>query len=440
MKFPKSLLVSVGAALALTTLGSCERVEGCEYTGTCPEPLGGAGGEAIGENGAAGVASGGESDGSDDAGAGGGGPEGASGAGGWDGAAAGEAGVAGAPSACPSPCVLPTPACDEERATCVQCLEDAQCSADTPACDMDRGACVECLDDAHCPSAAPACDVNTTTCVECQADDDCPESRPACDMGRQRCVACISDEHCGGTTPFCDSAAQNCVECLQNEDCTDAEAARCSNGTCSACSTKSHCRHIEGANVCDDETCVECTVVDETACGANSCDPATARCTTTPRGSVGLCQRCVADSECSGGDRAVPDTRCVPLEFERSALPGGYCLRRFSAASACPRPFSQMAQQVESLSGAAQEHYCGLDTQVTRCEAVLDLVNAARCPNGEDSACGCPRDAAGNCTGSGTGGLCRTVDGVANSCTYACGTVSDCPSGKSCSIDSPFCY
>lgn len=134
----------------------------------------------------------------------------------------------------------------------------------------------------------------------------------------------------------------------------------------------------------------------------------------------------------------MPETRCVPLEFERAPLPGGYCLRRFG--DGCPRPFSKLPTAVASLSGAAPEYFCGPNPFATRCEAILDLVEARSCDDGEDRACGCPRDADGRCTAEGTGGLCRTVDGVAHRCTVPCGTVNDCPIGKTCSIDTPYCH
>jgi hypothetical protein len=147
---------------------------------------------------------------------------------------------------------------------------------------------------------------------------------------------------------------------------------------------------------------------------------------------VDKCEPCVADSECVGGDQASPDARCVPMSFQGVAREGGFCLRRVS--SVCGRQYKIVINAV-SLSGAPAEDYCGIDQATTRCEAVLDLANARSCTEGMDSACGCTRDQDGNCTDSGQGGLCKTVGPDANRCTYACGTVEDCPSGKTCTGD-----
>jgi hypothetical protein len=189
------------------------------------------------------------------------------------------------------------------------------------------------------------------------------------------------------------------------------------------------CMHLAGAQVCSSGTCVQCTPANETACGANSCNPATHQCTTTPRGSVDTCEPCVADSECTGGNQSDPDQRCVPMEFQTVLRAGGFCLRRGSKT--CTNPY-QIPITAVSLSGAASEAYCGINEDVTRCEAVLDLVHSRACPDGQDSSCGCARDTDGKCTESGHGGLCRTVGLNPKQCTYECGTDNQCPAGLTC--------
>jgi hypothetical protein len=183
---------------------------------------------------------------------------------------------------------------------------------------------------------------------------------------------------------------------------------------------------------------VECTVADESACAGKSCNPATKGCTSTTTGSVGTCKPCVADSECLGGNKADPDVRCVPMEFNGTPRAGGFCLRR--VAKTCAKPF-QIPISGTSLSGATSESYCGIDQENVRCEAVLDLVAGADClTDGEDTSCGCARDDEGNCIDAGAGGLCRIVGVNASRCTYGCGTVAECPGSLKCTIDAPYCH
>jgi hypothetical protein len=126
------------------------------------------------------------------------------------------------------------------------------------------------------------------------------------------------------------------------------------------------------------------------------------------------------------------------MMFQGAVRPEAFCLRR--GVKGCTRPFVQMPEPVASRSGAAAEKYCGLDALTTRCEAVLDLIEARTCKDSQAASCGCPRNADGECTAPGSGAVCGTVAGAANSCTYSCGTVNDCPTGRTCSIDQPYCH
>lgn len=216
----------------------------------------------------------------------------------------------------------------------------------------------------------------------------------------------------------CDDACVNdtCVECAAYEDCTAPEASHCElddPGTfvCLPCTDDEHCAHIAGMGICNAGACVECTAADEAACEANSCNPATDTCTTTPRDSVRTCGACVADSECDGDD-----ARCVPLEFQ-GAPQGGYCINL--KAAGCSRPFTVTVTS-DSLSGAGEAEYCGIDESATTCPAVLALVDAASCPGGDDAEC------------ADAGGQCGTVGGVANQCTIPCGDALQCTGGRTC--------
>ena len=314
---------------------------------------------------------------------------------------------------------------------------NGECERLTPICLEATDTCVECTQRSHCEAPTPACDTGEHVCVECLASTDCDDPTPVCDTDAQQCVECLRSTDCDDPTPVCDTDAQECVECLESEDCADAAASRCtSTNTCAACTNNADCAHIPGKNVCDGGTCVQCTATNETACGANSCNPATKACTMTARGSVGMCRPCAADSECLGGNQADPDTRCVSMDFQAVTRPGGFCLKR--AARTCSRPY-MVATSRASLSGAPIETYCGIDQANVRCEAILDLIASRTCTNADNTQCGCARDRDGNCVELGQGGICRNLLLANDRCTYQCGTDEQCPNGVSCGMVTNVC-
>jgi hypothetical protein len=428
--FGLSAIVLAGTAGLVT--GSCaEKVEGCEYTGSCATPGGSSGTSGTagtsgssGQGGSAGAGRGGGAGnagkgsatggaGSAGAGAGSGGLSGTSGESG--GTAAGESGLSGEAGGAGSGGDSGD-AGDGGDGGSEPC--NGECSGTTPICKRETETCVECTESPHCEGDTPVCQTPSNTCVECTETED---------------------EACTGDTPHCDPTTNLCVTCLQNPDCTTPSASRCdSSHTCSPCEDSDDCAHISEKHVCDAGTCVQCTPSTESsACGQTSCDPATKTCTATARGSVGICLPCLADSECIGGNQADPDQRCVPLLFQDVPRPGGFCLTR--GIRTCSRPYKTLIT-AESLSGAEPEIYCGIAQSVTRCEAVLDFVNSEACPDGLDSQCGCARDEDGNCIESGLGGLCRLVGLDPNRCTYQCGTNDHCPTATVCSgIGTTFC-
>lgn len=398
----------VGAGLALSVLSgilfSACGSSTCADRGNCTDS-GGSGGALAGSGGDAGSLAGTENGGASGTGATGG----AAGRGGAGHAgAAASAGAAGAP------------ACDGE------------CKGTTPVCDGASNTCVECLKASDCKAATPVCDATSKTCVECAKSTDCKSAgKPACDTTSNACVACVGNADCkDAAKPFCDNAAAQCVACLKAADCTDPKASVCSAGTCTACTVDADCSNIAGKGACDAGTCVQCTVAKESACAGKSCDPAIKQCTATKVGTKDLCESCLADSECIGGNQADPNARCVPMKFMGTPRSGGFCLRR--VAKTCAQPYKIPLVAV-SLSSAPSETYCAINQDATRCEAVVDLTtNGANCPDSQDTSCGCIRDKNGVCMGPGQGGLCRTVGVDANRCTYACGVPDECPMGKSC--------
>jgi hypothetical protein len=188
-------------------------------------------------------------------------------------------------------------------------------------------------------------------------------------------------------------------------------------GECVACTTDNNnadCSHIPSRPQCDAGLCVGCTVATEaTNCGGNSCNPATRTCTATPRLSRGVCQPCVADSECTPVDGATH--RCVRMNYQGTDL-GGFCLR---AVPGCAPPYSTGITR-ESLSGAASTTYCGIDQNMVTCDAVSALLRDASCANAGASEC------------MAESARCETVGVLADRCTYTCSASGQCPVGYPC--------
>ncbi len=315
---------------------------------------------------------------------------------------------------------------------------DGACDAATPVCDETTDTCVECLDSTeHCEAPTPACDPEGHECVECVENGDCAAG--LCDPAAHQCVECLETDDCEAPTPVCDTEQQVCAECLDNTHCTEPTASWCDDNSCAPCQTNADCAHLTGTTVCDVDAgqCVQCTIAEEAVCGGTSCNPATNTCTATDLGTVGSCEPCVADSECIGNADEEPIRRCVTMEFNGEPREKAYCLKLPSAG--CERPYL-VPVVAPSVSGAAEETYCGIDQERVTCEAVLDLFQSKGCPGGEDAECGCPRDLDGNCTTAGAGGLCRTVGLANNRCTYQCGNLDQCVTGLTCADQDPdFC-
>ena len=257
---------------------------------------------------------------------------------------------------------------------------------------------------------------------------NCTESN--CDgyCVNDQCFDCVQgdeDKACKDTsTPACLNDG-TCAECDQDEHCPEADASTCDTQSheCVGCDNNDDCAHLDDTLLCNtaNHACVECTVEDESACGSNSCDPATNTCTNTPRTSLNACQLCQADSECK------TNFRCVPMEFQGQARDGGYCLKDVTAGGCTENPYRTATPSRASLSGAAPAQYCSINETLTTCEAVMDLNNDKGCSSADE--CGVP---------GLDDGLCETVTFAPNKCTYGCSGASDCKasgSGSSCAGD-----
>lgn len=277
---------------------------------------------------------------------------------------------------CNKACPMPDQSyCDPELGDCAPCETAMHCAAfptTTPVCKAGIG-CVQCTDDTNgdalCEADGKVCKAGGNVCVECNVTGDCDAAsdKPIC--AGDSCRGCQADEECtGGTT--CDEASGKCVECT-----VDTELQQCTNG--------------------------------------KACDPIAKTCTGATRGTIDICEACIADSEC------VENHRCIATVFGPTTIPqGGHCLKILSTE--CSEPYLATPITRASLSGVAATDYCGISESVTTCEAIAALEGGALCTGGDVALC----DAAG--------ALCKTVNGGPNRCTYACTLAAECPTAAPC--------
>lgn len=254
-----------------------------------------------------------------------------------------------------------------------------------------------------CPAALPHCHDAEAVCVECLDDPHCPSSKPECNPVSHVCERCGSDADCGGALPICDAET----------------------GACRGCRADAECSARVGTPVCDESagTCVACTPDSEaTACGIYSCHRQTRTCTSTVRGSVGLCHECQADSECGSGDL------CVTRTFGTTPL-GSYCLRVRTAAGCgatdtnpglLPHAFSENVTSVE-----------GVAATVCRPRDTISCLALQRFGQGCSAQGSGPTDACGD-SRVGDGQCAYFVGSSKYTCSYACVGADDCSAGTAC--------
>lgn len=236
----------------------------------------------------------------------------------------------------------------------------------------------------------------------------CPGTQ-VCDVDTMECVACVGPGDCSGDTPVCDTDAHTCVGCVLDSDCGDPTAARCNAGTCATCDDSAQCAGITGTEVCGASgECVQCTTLEAGACGGNPCTR-DGTCSAFATDDRELCESCDTDANCS----AASGHFCVPMQYMGVDRPGGYCLKSSTAPLGCLSPYRGGVQSRTSLSGVAGT-FCTINENLATCEAVRALIDAVPCPGGTDAECPQPS------------GLCGTVGGSLNECTYPCGSPIHC--------------
>jgi Cys-rich repeat protein len=114
-------------------------------------------------------------------------------------------------------CSLPGDVCNTVTSSCVQCLDsgpglvDAGCESITLNACLNGGSanamCVDCLVGADCADGF-VCDTGTNACVECTLDSDCPVG--VCNTATSACVECTVDAHCANGL-LCETESNVCV-------------------------------------------------------------------------------------------------------------------------------------------------------------------------------------------------------------------------------------
>lgn len=106
------------------------------------------------------------------------------------------------------------------------------------------------------------------------------------------------------------------------------------------------------------------------------------------------------------------------MNYMGTPRPDGYCLRLVSAG--CERPYGSTLITAESLSGAGEADYCGIEQELTTCDAVRAMREGRECTGGDVTLC------------ADAGARCETIGAFDDLCTYSCGTATQCPVGVSC--------
>ena len=220
-------------------------------------------------------------------------------------------------------CTAPTPVCDVQVSTCVECLlhtdcpsglcntvdntciygcvSNTDCFGAKPLCNTSDNLCVECLISSNC--ALGVCEPESNTCVECVLSADCPPTAechpgahlcvptgctvvntcaaptPVCDPAKDFCVECLVDSDCANPTPVCDSTVDACVECVEHSDC---------GGVNPFCDVGGH-------------RCVAC--LSDADCVGDVCHP-----------TANMCVECAGDGDCPGGVCKFITFTCEPVK------------------------------------------------------------------------------------------------------------------------------
>ncbi len=287
------------------------------------------------------------------------------------------------------------------------------------------------------------CNKATNQCVECTEDAHCSANTPVCDPATDRCVECTKNANCAAASPFCNVAQNTCAECLESPNCSKPSASRCEAGACAPCQTNADCAHVAGKTVCDAGECVQCTGKDYATCTDPVsgrpfvCDSLSRTCSTQQTHSAGLCAPCVSDAACPLGQL------CVLQRFgEQYGKPtkdvGYFCFaKQGDVANGGPADCPDIPPYVDTLEYSVSidrqaSTICGLRTSTCPARHQVLSKDCGRQGNPDNSLCGFdpPNDA-----------VCTQIGPTAFRCTTTCGSDIDCVPGMTCNIGAllPYC-
>ena len=268
--------------------------------------------------------------------------------------------------------------CNESTGHCEECTIDEQCQ-ENAVCNHQTNRC-------SCIIGYQYCDGE---CISLDSVDSCGSECVPCpqvDNGEAACIERQCGAECDDGFYYCDEDCTadpgHCVECIDDDHCTSRDAPVCDGGSCMPCTESLDCADHGDFPACDKDTgrCVECTEENTEACGDYSCHPEDFECTETPRQSVTICKPCLSDSEC------IEDHHCVPMAFDGEPRESAYCLKLESTG--CDMPRFQVPRLKESVTTGELDFYCGVNEDVTTCEAVHDY--DSHCEDRYGADCGHP--------------------------------------------------
>lgn len=205
---------------------------------------------------------------------------------------------------------------------CVQCTptQQGQCvGTPTPVCNPDTNTCVECNDDSHCGGTEPVC--LNHVCVPCQNDNG--GAQPACNNAARpvcqkppsaiagACTQCSATNGaaCTGSTPVCLPEVGTCG-CTQDAQCPTGNICVGTPGVC-----QPGCR-TNGTVPCATGNCQDPDLDGNGTC-VQGCDPNNNQCTNPtpacvcPGGQTCVCTQCDQTHPCPSPQLCSPSGQCV---------------------------------------------------------------------------------------------------------------------------------
>ncbi|MBI1825088.1 MAG: hypothetical protein HY287_14865 [Planctomycetes bacterium] len=305
----------------------------------------------------------------------------------------------------PRNCQPPTPFCSETLNSCVECLNNSQCTTAPRLTCSSQGTCVQCTTNNQC--------VDT---LFCNGTESCNLSTGLCQSGTP--VTCSSGK-------FCSEIFDGCVKCDNDSQCDDglhcdglehcsADHQSCTPGTpvsckrCvggqnpqAPCGTDADCRICVGGGSAGDPCTSNANCINGTCPAGGTCTGASSVCKETTGGTQ--CVECVTDTQCNDNVFCTSDT-CIFNVCNHVADPMRYC------------------DDGIFCNGAET---CNANN--TGCVAGTPVTCAKKCFLGPNPGIACTSDA--QC---GTGGKCVGLCSETFNACVDCEVDNQCANGKFC--------